>query len=298
MRMFVQAFLAFLSLTLGVSGAQADVVAFGDPAKVWSGLAHAPESSGQDQNGVPDLLGGSFTYNAAHALTSITLNYANIHFNQPSWNSSWNSMSTGDWFFDVDNDNGWDYVIHKPSQVWDFTAHRMVTNSSYHLYYAEDEWLYGSETLYKHGKFLQYNAYYGGTDNRDWHPTTIKDDGLPYDKQVKKNGAWVTVSSNGNSGIEDLGIVDFDGWDKIGNLTKESNFLGLGSSTWDLSKIGGLPLIALAGQEITFAFTMACANDVLYDQTLVPAPEPGTMLLMGLGVLGFGFLRRRRRSLR
>ncbi|MFP5222352.1 MAG: PEP-CTERM sorting domain-containing protein [Acidobacteriota bacterium] len=298
MRLLLQLSLAVLSVTLGVSGANANVVTFGDTVKVWSGLAHTPEKSTQDQNGVPDLTGGAFTY-TGHTLTSITLNYANKYLNQSSWNSSWNSLQTGDWYLDVDNDKAWDYVIHKPSQVWDFTSHKMVTNNTYHLYEAEDEWLYDTQTLYgSNGKFVQYNGYYGNTDNRDWHPTTIKDTDLPYDKQVRVGGQWVTRSYNTNTGITDLGIVEFDGWDKISDLTKINSSLGVGSSTWDLSKIGGIDLTALMGKDITYAFTMTCANDILFDQTQVPTPEPGTMLLMGVGILGAGYLRRRTKASR
>lgn len=292
MRLLLQLSLAVLSVTLGVSGANANVVTFGDSAKVWSGLAHTPEKSSQDQNGVPDLTGGAFTY-TGHTLTSITLNYTNRYMNQSVWNSPWNAQQTGDWYFDVDNDKAWDYVIHKPNQVWDFTQHAMVANNTYHLYEAEDEWLYDTKTLYgSSGKFVQYNGYYGNTDNRDWHPTTIKDTDLPYDKQAWVGGRWVTRSYNTNTGITDLGIVEFDGWDKISDL----NAFGEGSSTWDLSKIGGIDLTALMGKDITYAFTMTCANDVLFEQSRVPTPEPGTMLLMGVGILGAGYLRKRTKA--
>jgi len=87
MRMKLSALLAILSITVGAVGAQASVVAFGDSVNVWAGLEHgannkyAPEKANQDQNGVPDLTGGSLTYTGNHKLTSITLNYANHYMN-------------------------------------------------------------------------------------------------------------------------------------------------------------------------------------------------------------------------
>ncbi|WP_243358844.1 PEP-CTERM sorting domain-containing protein [Fundidesulfovibrio terrae] len=275
--------LGFALLVLCLTSAQASAVSFSDPAKVWPGLKHTPELSTQDQNGVPDLTGGTFTYDK-HVLTAITLNYTDLQYNTPGWNGLWNGLAAGDWYFDVDNDNAWDYVIHKAS-----------SSSGYHLYESSDKWKYGTATLYDaNGHFTQYNAFYGGTENRDWHPTTIQDTTLPY-STTKKH-----VTTYYNTDVVDLGSVSYDGWDKIDDLTKVSSSVATGSSTWDLSKTlyGGIDLNAFKGQNINFGFTMVCANDVLFDHTRVPTPEPGTMLLMGAGALCAGLARARKRFFR
>jgi len=49
---------------------------------------------------------------------------------------------------------------------------------------------------------------------------------------------------------------------------------------------------AFSSGKLVFHWTMTCANDVIEGQ--VPSvPEPSTMLLLGAGLLGLGFLRRR-----
>jgi hypothetical protein len=294
MRLILSAFLAILSITVGAAGAQASSVTFGDSVNVWSGMKKTPESTDQDQNGVPDLTGGTLTYTNNHKLTSISLNYAN-HYMNTSWGkSAWKSLEAGDWYIDVDQDNAWDYLIHQPDKVLNAATHKQVSNDQYHLYALNDTVLYGDSTLYdKYGKFTQYNGYYGGTDNRDWHPSTVKDSILPSQYQVKKNGVWVTKTKNSDKGMVDLGVVGFDGWDSLEELTSMSNSEAVGSSTWDLSGLGGLDLDKFSGKEIIIAFAMTCANDVLFEHTRVPTPEPGTMLLMGLGALGVGYMRKR-----
>lgn len=298
MRLILSALLAILSITVGAAGAQASVVGFGDSVNVWSGLKHTPELANQDQNGVPDLTGGTLTFSAGHTLTSITLNYTN-HFANQSWGqSAWNALEAGDWYIDVDNNKAWDYVIHRPDQVWDFDKNKWVDNTAYHLYQANDMILYGTSTTYTNGKFTQYDAYYGNTDNRNWHPTTVKDSILPYEYEKKVKGKYVYATENANSGILDLGVVGFDGWDSFSELDRLSKSTAVGSSTWDLSGLGGIDFSKLMGKEIIIAYTMTCANDVLFERPRVPTPEPGTMLLMGLGILGVGYLRKRARATR
>lgn len=280
-----------LTIAAGAAGAQASVVGFGDSVNVWSGLKK-PELADQDQNGVPDLTGGTLTYAGDHRLTSITLNYTNHFANEPWGQSAWNALEAGDWYIDVDNNSAWDYVIHRPDQVWDFDKNMWVDNTTYHLYQANNMILYGTSTTYTNGKFTQYDAYYGNTDNRDWHPTTVKDDILPYEYEKKVKRKYVYATENANSGIVDLGVVDFDGWDSFSELDRLSKSTAVGSSTWDLSGLGGIDLDKFSGKDIIIAYTMTCANDVLFEHSRVPTPEPGTMLLMSVGILGAGYLRK------
>jgi len=288
MKLPLRTLLGLLLLITCVTGAQASTVSFGDPATIWTGFRHSPEMPNTDQNGVPNLTGGTFTY-TGHMLSSITLNYTDIYHGNSNWTNTWNSLSAGDWYFDVNRDNTWDYVIHK-----------MANSSSYHLYQASNYWGYGSNTQYDgsgtNAHFTQYNATYTSTDARDWHPTTIIDTGLPYQVYNNAKGIWETqYYNNVTTSIKDLGVVSYDGWDKVSALDGNGN----GSSIWDLSKTlnGGIDLSAFMGKDINFAFTMTCANDVLFDESRVPTPEPGTMILMGMGALGAALARRRARRI-
>jgi hypothetical protein len=57
----------------------------------------------------------------------------------------------------------------------------------------------------------------------------------------------------------------------------------------DLSSIPGL----VYGDEIYFHTTMKCGNDVLWGRTTIVPDSGTTVALLGIGMIGLGFFRRR-----
>jgi len=83
-----------------------------------------------------------------------------------------------------------------------------------------------------------------------------------------------------------LGQVSFDGW-------YDPGFGGSRSTSWDFTSLG-LDL----GQQFILAYTVNCANDVLYEQITRPegsppnVPIPGAVWLLGSGLLALVGLRK------
>jgi hypothetical protein len=83
-----------------------------------------------------------------------------------------------------------------------------------------------------------------------------------------------------------LGTSAFSGWET--DPVKGDEY----SSYWDLSS---LDIALVDNSSLTYGFAMNCANDVLYGQTPVHTPEPGTLILLSAGGLGLAFGARRKR---
>jgi hypothetical protein len=236
--------------------AQAYTVAFGDTVNHWDGYGnynwdkvdgHYVRQNDLDVIGTPDLTGGNFLYDG-HTLTGIQLNYT----------STSRELVPGDWFFDLNQDGIWDYVLHHTLRVyWDGNISREEFGYG----------LFAVQLAYGDGQMAGYQSSFwpDGYEGRHDHPVR----------------AWVDLRKE----LQDVG---YDGWDYYG--VSEDN---PGQTNWFDFELDFTGL-----RSFTYGFAMTCGNDVLFGESIVPAPEPSTFLLLGFGGLGLLLYgRRRKRSL-
>lgn len=82
-------------------------------------------------------------------------------------------------------------------------------------------------------------------------------------------------------------------------FNRASQNASLGTGTWAISGNSlnftiSLGLLAGLGDSLGFHWTMTCANDVV--EGAAPVPEPGTLILLGCGLLGVGFRNRAKKA--
>ena len=270
------AIISMLLLVLALSGTgYATNVTFTDNQKYWgdgagwgAGQAWNTDVANGSWNGNaidvigdPNITDGVAAFNTQGNLTRITFNYISPYH-------TWAMLAPGNLFLnllDDDNDTKWDYVVTTmgtPVNDADGTPPSLV---------ADDYDLYKVAVDAKHGvnddKYILSGAdntgAWAGYYLRNNHPIGIK-------------GSYL-----GNL----VGSVAFSGFP--GGVTDGTPWTG--TSSFDFGTNG----LNLQGKDIIIGWEMTCANDVVYAQVNNPVPEPTTMLLLGLGLLGLAGVRRK-----
>jgi hypothetical protein len=186
-------------------------------------------------------------------------------------------FAPGDWFFDIDNNGYWDFVL---------------TTASDSRYKGTDNILKESDLLSVRTT-TTWNAYSVNLDIDKWS-SYINSFGLSGWDWRKNHPALAVIDTTASH----LGTLSFSGW----GLTEKS------PSTWTFDKAGLTGLdFGSATNTFRYGFTMTCANDVMWGLGTRqiqpdpgpgpnPVPEPGTALLLGIGMLGLAAVTRRRKA--
>jgi|GEM_PF-1492801 len=263
----------FIVMQLAVASsafATSTTLSFGKTANYWPG--YSPKGNAWNFApvvGDPNIAGGTVIVNDGK-LSSITFDYYTP-------NNDWEMLSPGNLFINVvktPGDTTWDYAVD---------TYSVPTNRGDTL---------GQTVTLAPGGYSMYNISALGltaTDvtNPAYIMSGLDDTGMWAGYYIRESHP---VAIDPHYLSNPLGVAYFSGFGGSASVNDNAVPYYTGSSTYTFDNVD---IGSLYGKSIIIGWETTCANDVVYEKVAIPTPEPGTFALLGLGLLGVGFLRRR-----